>query len=111
MSRSEDSRALHNYTDFFVKAVRATHVNLVDLVDSPTTGEPVRIFQSVQQLSVYTKQNGKFFPMENAYAGGILRYLLRQIMSPPDETRRRGGAGRGRGRGGRGRGRGGFLST
>jgi hypothetical protein len=46
------------------------------------TGEPVTVFVSEMQLSEYTKSTGKFFPRDNAYAGGLLRYLLRHIMDP-----------------------------
>jgi len=77
--------------------VKQTHVNIVDLVD--TRGQWVRVFDSVQDLSTYTKETGKYFPKENAYAGGVLRFLLRAILNPPDVVRtRRAGVGRGRGR-------------
>jgi len=64
------------------EAVRATHVNIVDLVENRNSGRRVRIFSSEEALSEYTIANGKFFPKENAYAGGLLRFLLRQIMNP-----------------------------
>jgi len=50
------------------------------------TGEPVTVFVSELKLSEYTKQTGKFFPRDNAYAGGLLRYLLRRIMKPRPEV-------------------------
>ncbi|TDL17498.1 hypothetical protein BD410DRAFT_696001, partial [Rickenella mellea] len=62
--------------------VRQTHVNIVDLVDTQRTSERVNVFPSALELSVYTKETEKYFPRENAYAGGLLRYLLRQIMNP-----------------------------
>jgi hypothetical protein len=81
------------------KKVKRTHVNIVDLVD--TRGQQVRVFDSVQELSTYTKETGKYFPKENAYAGGVLKFLLRAILNPPavvvSRTRRAGGV-RGRGR-------------
>ncbi|KAG1835362.1 hypothetical protein DFJ58DRAFT_670416, partial [Suillus subalutaceus] len=67
------------------EAVKATHVNIVDLVDTETTGEPVTVFSSEVDLSKYTKLMGKFFPRDNAYAGGLLRYLLRHILNPRQE--------------------------
>ncbi|KAG2121769.1 hypothetical protein DEU56DRAFT_746514, partial [Suillus clintonianus] len=67
------------------EAVKATHVNIVDLVDTEGTGEPVTVFVSEVKLSEYTKATGKFFPRENAHAGGLLRYLLRRIMQPRPE--------------------------
>lgn len=67
------------------EAVKATHVNIVDLVDTKATGEPVTVFVSEVDLSEYTITTGKFFPRENAYAGGLLRYLLRRILNPRQE--------------------------
>lgn len=78
----------------------------MDLVDKPTTGVDIIKYDTVFELSEYTKANGKFFPSENAHAGGVLKSLLRQIMNPEAEGVRRGSSRR-RGRGGRGhRGRG-----
>ncbi|KAG6371463.1 hypothetical protein JVT61DRAFT_9490 [Boletus reticuloceps] len=59
-----------------------THVNLVDLVDRDVTGQDVQVFESERELSQYTRMTGKYFPKENAYAGGFLRYLLRHILDP-----------------------------
>ncbi|KAI0040135.1 hypothetical protein FA95DRAFT_1503284 [Auriscalpium vulgare] len=89
------------------QAVLSAHVNLVDLVWSRGEGV-VEIFPSEKALSEYTISSGKFFPSDEARAGGVLRYLLRHILHPRDEnTRGRGGKrGRGRARGGRARGRG-----
>lgn len=69
------------------EVVRDTHVNIVDLVDKPNTRRRVKIFHSEEALSGYTKDTGKFFPKENAYAGGLLKYLLRHIMNPSSEPR------------------------
>ena len=65
--------------------VTRTHVNLVDLV----TNHPgrARVFESEEQLSRYTRLNKRFFPKENAYAGDLLRYLLRHILNPDPERR------------------------
>jgi hypothetical protein len=78
-----------------------THVNIVDLIDTRNTGRRVKVFNSVQELSMYTKDSGKYFPKENAYAGGVLKFLLREILNPPAVVvgTTRGGRGkRGRGR-------------
>ena len=92
-----------------MQIVTSTHVNLVDLVDNGT----VRIFNSVEELSNYSKKEGKIFPLEEAHAGELLRYLLRHIMDPSKDSDR--GAGRrgqhSRGRGGRGRGRGRYRNA
>ncbi|KAG2158682.1 uncharacterized protein EDB93DRAFT_1245913 [Suillus bovinus] len=71
--------------DLCREAVKATHVNIVDLIDTKVTEEPVTIFSSEVDLSEYTKATGKYFPRDNAYAGGLLRYLLRRIMNPRQE--------------------------
>ena len=60
--------------------VRQTHVNLVDLVDTPRTGAAVKVFPNLKKLQDYTIENEKYFPKEDAYAGGLLRFLLREIL-------------------------------
>ncbi|RMZ89912.1 hypothetical protein DV736_g2849, partial [Chaetothyriales sp. CBS 134916] len=60
--------------------VRRTHVNLVDLVDYSRTGEAVQVFPTVAALRDYTKETKKFFPKEDAKSGGLLRFLLREII-------------------------------
>ncbi|KAG6814831.1 hypothetical protein H0H87_007140 [Tephrocybe sp. NHM501043] len=63
-------------------AVQGVYVNLVDLVDLPNSYEPLQVFDTEEELSTYTLENHKVFPKENAYAGGLLRHLLRHIMAP-----------------------------
>ena len=72
----------------------------MDLVDSFSTQETAEIFPTEAALSGYTKSHGKFFPRDNAHAGNLLKFLLRQIMNP-HHSRNEGGRGRNRGRGGR----------
>jgi len=43
-------------------------------------GRDVRVFDSEEELRKYTISEGKFFPLEEAYAGGLLEYLLREIV-------------------------------
>ena len=62
------------------KKVQTTHVNLIDLVERARSGEEVRVFRDLDELREYTKSTGKFFPKEDAYAGGVLKYLLREIL-------------------------------
>ncbi|TDL15743.1 hypothetical protein BD410DRAFT_902445 [Rickenella mellea] len=62
--------------------VKRTHVNIVDLVDTQRTLRRVEVFPSEVELSKYTKETRKYFPPKNAYAGGLLRYLLRHITNP-----------------------------
>lgn len=56
-----------------------THVNLSDLLDGARTGAPVRTFATQTDLANYTRTEGRYFPKEDAYAGGLLKYLLREI--------------------------------
>lgn len=53
-------------------------MNLVDLVD--TSAPDVELFTCLDDLREYTKESGKFFPKESAYAGGVLKFLLREIL-------------------------------
>jgi len=63
------------------KTVKGLFVNLVDLTDMERTGETVEKFSSLQDLQDYTIRMGRFFPRESAYAGGVLKYLLREILN------------------------------
>ncbi|KAF7424605.1 hypothetical protein PC9H_009913 [Pleurotus ostreatus] len=58
--------------------VLTRYINLIDLVDNPAGR--VHSFGSVEELRQYTIVTKKFFPKENAYAGGLLKYLLREIL-------------------------------
>ncbi|KAL1792981.1 hypothetical protein ACET3X_009488 [Alternaria dauci] len=58
--------------------IKTIHVNLVDLVDTSRDG--VELFASLDELREYTIDSGKFFPKESAYAGGVLKFLLREIL-------------------------------
>ena len=51
----------------------------------------MQVFDTEVALSEYTKNTSKFFPKESAYAGGLLRHLLRRIFHPRTEgiSRRR----------------------
>ncbi|KAL2827981.1 hypothetical protein BDW59DRAFT_159939 [Aspergillus cavernicola] len=66
------------------KAVVQTHVNLVDLLESVRNGSPVETFSTLEELRKYTVNEGRYFPKEEAYEGGLLRYLLREILN--DQT-------------------------
>ncbi len=56
-------------------------VNLVDLVDTGNTGQCATQFDTLEKLKEYTITTGKFFPKESAYAGGMLKFLLREIFN------------------------------
>jgi hypothetical protein len=53
----------------------------VDLVERARSGKRVQVFPNLEKLREYTINTGKFFPKENAYAGGVLKYLLREILT------------------------------
>ncbi|KAI9773210.1 MAG: hypothetical protein M1839_002218 [Geoglossum umbratile] len=61
--------------------VKETYVNLVDLVERARSGKGVKVFPDLEELYEYTIDTGKFFPKESAYAGGVLKYLLREILT------------------------------
>jgi hypothetical protein len=58
-------------------------VNIVDLVDSRTRGTPVDTFDTLAELSEYSRREEKLFPREQANAGNLLKYLLREILVHP----------------------------
>ena len=64
-------------------------INLVDLVDTKGTGRAVTQFRTLEDLQGYTIREGKFFPKESAYAGGVLKFLLREILSSHKPRRHR----------------------
>jgi hypothetical protein len=62
-----------------LQAVVQKHVNLVDLVEGDKN--EVRIFETEEELSKYTRKTAKFFPKEDAVDGGVLRALRRHIFA------------------------------
>ena len=69
--------------------VKNMHVNLVDVVEAGGNASTVKRFGSVAGLNEYTLNTGKVFPKGWAEAGGMLRYLLREIENPPREGQTR----------------------
>lgn len=59
--------------------MRYKHVNIYDLIEADQLGTPVKVFDTVEELAIYTRQEGLTFPRNNAVAGGFLRYFLRRI--------------------------------
>jgi hypothetical protein len=64
------------------QVIDSTHVNLVDFIDTRITGKPVEIFETEEELREYTIEEGKYYPKESAKESGVLRHLLRKILSP-----------------------------
>ena len=73
----------------FIQIVERTHVNLVDLTDSFTSGRNVTMFKSEGELSEYTIENDRYFPRKNVHAGNLLKHLLRNIHNPSANRGRR----------------------
>ncbi|KAJ7064902.1 hypothetical protein C8F01DRAFT_983777, partial [Mycena amicta] len=67
------------------EVVSGTHVNIVDLVDPANLGRSIHRFTHVRELSEYTIEEDKYFPRNHAKAGGVLQYLLREIIKPPPD--------------------------
>ncbi|KAG9080352.1 hypothetical protein FRC06_006754 [Ceratobasidium sp. 370] len=59
------------------QVVKSTFVNIVDLVDTAATEEPVRRFKTEEKLGEYTKLTGKYFPQDSADAETI-RAIVRE---------------------------------
>ncbi|KAL5639378.1 hypothetical protein ACGC1H_006775 [Rhizoctonia solani] len=72
------------------RRARAFHTNLCDMIEDHARGRPIRRFDSKEELKEYTIKTGKFFPLEHAEAGGLLRFLLRHILSPPHQQNLKG---------------------
>ncbi|EIW62097.1 uncharacterized protein TRAVEDRAFT_115709, partial [Trametes versicolor FP-101664 SS1] len=70
------------------RVIISAHVNLVDLIEAPLSGQSVQTFDSEIELSAYTKPLRKYFPRNNVNTGSLLRYLLRQIKKPHPRRRR-----------------------
>ncbi|EUC59434.1 tyrosinase tyrosinase: common central domain protein [Rhizoctonia solani AG-3 Rhs1AP] len=66
------------------KVVKSRFINIVDLVDTHITENPVLQFRSEAELSSYTKTTGKYFPNDSEHAGSLLKFLLRFIVLPTD---------------------------
>ncbi|KAF5661538.1 putative transcription factor Pig1p [Fusarium heterosporum] len=69
------------------RIMRVTRVNLVDMAETERTFVPVKLFDSLEDLADYCHSSGKIFPKELAYAGGLLRMLLREIDNKYHGTR------------------------
>ncbi|CAE6527529.1 unnamed protein product [Rhizoctonia solani] len=67
--------------------VTSVHVNIVDLVDTPVTHDPIVHFKNEEHLSIYTRHTRKKFPKDNLHSGDLLRFLLRKIDAYEPESR------------------------
>ncbi|KAJ3997377.1 hypothetical protein F5050DRAFT_1435198 [Lentinula boryana] len=74
--------------------IETIHVNICDLVDHKE--DVPKKHRTEAELAEYSRRTGKIYPRENAYAGGLLRFLLRQITGEYHGRRRDGGGRKGR---------------
>ena len=65
-----------------------THVNLCDLLDTTRQRSKVQVFASEHDLREYTIRTGRVFPRKEAYAGGLLKFLLGEITGTYRGSRR-----------------------
>lgn len=65
--------------DSVSKALKKSHVNIVDLIDCRRTGTPVQTFPTFAALRNYTVNTGKVFPKKAAKQDGFIKALLREI--------------------------------
>jgi hypothetical protein len=49
------------------------------MLDAERSGRQVEVFATEEELVEYTRETRRYFPKEDAYAGGLLKYLLREI--------------------------------
>jgi hypothetical protein len=78
----------------FIQVINRTHVNLFDLIEADRTRTLVPVplvFKTEKALAEYTTEHGMYFPRTNEVAGGLLKYMLRQILNPRSESSKRGG--------------------
>ncbi|CAE7191958.1 unnamed protein product [Rhizoctonia solani] len=68
------------------KLIQSRFINIVDLVDTRITENPVLQFHSEAELSSYTKTTGKYFPNDSEHAGSLLKALLRFIISVSSDS-------------------------
>ncbi|KAJ1309453.1 hypothetical protein OPQ81_006229 [Rhizoctonia solani] len=66
------------------KIIQSSFINIIDLVDTQITGDPVLQFKSETELSSYTRTTGKYFPNDSEHAGRLLKFLLRFIVFPTE---------------------------
>ncbi|GAW07583.1 autophagic vacuole formation-like [Lentinula edodes] len=61
--------------------IRTIHVNICDLVDYSLGEEddPPELHVSQEALAEYSRREGKIYPRKDAYAEGLLGFLLREI--------------------------------
>jgi hypothetical protein len=66
---------------FETQTIKRPFINLVDVRDSRKTGKTVRQFNTLRELQDCMIEKGRYFAKKSAYAGGVLKFILREILS------------------------------
>ncbi|CUA77962.1 hypothetical protein RSOLAG22IIIB_12940 [Rhizoctonia solani] len=64
------------------KLIRSLYINIVDLVDQPVTDVRVGYFRTEHELARYTREHEKFYSLQAAKAGALLKSLLCFVEQP-----------------------------
>ncbi|KAH8823388.1 hypothetical protein DL96DRAFT_272414 [Flagelloscypha sp. PMI_526] len=56
------------------------YVNICDLVDHSIKRKSIQIFKTSEELAKYSRSKGKIFPVKQASAGELLKFLLRSMV-------------------------------
>ncbi|CAE6448569.1 unnamed protein product [Rhizoctonia solani] len=71
------------------RLIKSLYINIVDLIDQPVTDVRVGYFRTENELARYTWEHEKFYGLQAAKAGGLLKRLLRFIEQPRRKSRSR----------------------
>lgn len=82
-----------NTIDECKTALRATLVNIIDLIDSHRTGQPVQVWTDFESFRAYTMQSEKTMPLEEAKKDELLECFLKKIKLGKRRSRNRAGRG------------------
>jgi hypothetical protein len=66
---------------FESQTIKRFFVNLADLTGFRKTGKTVRQFNTLQELQDYTIETERYLPKQSAYAGGVLKFLLHELLN------------------------------
>lgn len=82
-----------NTIDECKTTLRATLVNIVDLIDTHRTGKPVQVWTDFESFRAYTMQPDKTIPLEQAKEDDLLSCFLKKLRTRGGRLRDRGGPG------------------
>lgn len=82
-----------NTIDECKTTLRATLVNIVDLIDTHRTGQAVQVWTDFESFREYTTRPDKTIPLEQAKDDDLLRCFLKKIRTRGGRLKDRGGPG------------------